>query len=172
MLFIDEAYSLCDAYENGFGDEAIDTIVQEMENHREDVIVIFAGYPEPMQEFLDRNPGMRSRIAFQVQFEDYTTEELCGITKLMLSGKQMTITDAAMEKLRNIYESVRRSNDYGNGRFVRKVLEEAEMNLAERIMALEEAQITEQTITTLEESDITMPAAREIVREKQLGFIA
>ena len=172
MLFIDEAYSLCDAYENGFGDEAIDTIVQEMENHREDVIVIFAGYPEPMQEFLDRNPGMRSRIAFQVKFEDYTTEELCGITKLMLSGKQMTITDAAMEKLRNIYESVRRSNDYGNGRFVRKVLEEAEMNLAERIMALEEAQITEQTITTLEESDITMPAAREIVREKQLGFIA
>ena len=84
----------------------------------------------------------------------------------------MTITDAAMEKLRNIYESVRRSNDYGNGRFVRKVLEEAEMNLAERIMALEEAQITEQTIPTLEESDITMPAAREIVREKQLGFIA
>lgn len=172
VLFIDEAYSLCDAYENGFGDEAIDTIVQEMENHREDVIVIFAGYPEPMQEFLDRNPGMRSRIAFQVKFEDYTTEELCGITKLMLSGKQMTITDAAMEKLRNIYESARRSNDYGNGRFVRKVLEEAEMNLAERVMALEEAQITEQTITTLEESDITMPAAREIVREKQLGFIA
>ncbi len=172
VLFIDEAYSLCDAYENGFGDEAIDTIVQEMENHREDVIVIFAGYPEPMQEFLDRNPGMRSRIAFQVKFEDYTTEELCGITKLMLSRKQMTITDAAMEKLRNIYESARRSDDYGNGRFVRKVLEEAEMNLAERVMELEEAQITEQTITTLEESDITMPTAREAVREKQLGFIA
>ena len=83
VLFIDEAYSLCDSYENGFGDEAINTIVQEMENHRDDVIVIFAGYPEPMKQFLDRNPGMQSRIAFQIEFEDYTTEELCAITKLL-----------------------------------------------------------------------------------------
>ncbi len=58
VLFIDEAYSLCDCYENSFGDEAINTIVQEMENHKDDVIVIFAGYPEPMKQFLDRNPGM------------------------------------------------------------------------------------------------------------------
>lgn len=80
VLFIDEAYSLQ-------GEIAITTLLREMENHREDCIVIFAGYPEPMQGFLDRNLGMRSRIAFQVKFEDYTTEELCGITKLMLSGK-------------------------------------------------------------------------------------
>ena len=80
VLFIDEAYSLCDGYDNGFGDEAINTIVQEMENHRDNVIVIFAGYPEPMKAFLDRNPGMRSRIAFSVEFDDYTVEELCEIT--------------------------------------------------------------------------------------------
>ena len=80
VLFIDEAYALCDGYSNGYGDEAIHTIVQEMENHREDVIVIFAGYPEPMQQFLDRNPGMRSRIAFQVAFEDYSIDELCVMT--------------------------------------------------------------------------------------------
>lgn len=92
VLFIDEAYSLCDSYENGFGDEAINTIVQEMENHRDDVIVIFAGYPEPMQKFLDRNSGMLSRIAFHVKFEDYSIDELCDITKLLLSRKQMTIT--------------------------------------------------------------------------------
>ena len=85
LFFIDEAYALCDAYEHGFGDEAINTLVQEMENHRDDVIVIFAGYPEPMKQFLDRNPGMKSRSAFQVEFEDYSVDELCDITKLMVS---------------------------------------------------------------------------------------
>ncbi len=89
ILFIDEAYALCDAYEHGFGDEAINTFVLEMENHKDDVIVIFAGYPEPMQQFLDRNPGKKSRIAFPVKFEDYSTDELCDITKLMVSKKQM-----------------------------------------------------------------------------------
>ena len=92
VLFIDEAYSLCDDNRKSFGDEAIDTIVKEMENNREDTIVIFAGYTEPMQEFLDRNPGMRSRIAFHVDFDDYTVEELCDIAKLKLSQKNMTIT--------------------------------------------------------------------------------
>lgn len=83
VLFIDEAYSLCDSYENGFGDEAINTLVQEMENHRDNVIVILAGYPGPMKRFLDRNPGMLSRIAFHVEFEDYSVDELCDITRLM-----------------------------------------------------------------------------------------
>lgn len=94
-----------------------------MENHRDNVIVIFAGYPEPMKAFLDRNPGMRSRIAFSVEFDDYTVEELCEITKLMLSRKQMTITEAGMKKLKKNFESVKDSRDYGNGRFARKMLE-------------------------------------------------
>lgn len=170
VLFIDEAYSLCDSYENGFGDEAINTLVQEMENHREDVIVIFAGYPDKMKNFLDRNPGMLSRIAFHVEFEDYSTEELCDITKLMLSKKQMTITDIAMAKLRKNYESARVSNDYGNGRYVRKLLEEAEMNLAERVSRLCESDITTPMITTLEESDIPEPGIMKCQEKKRIGF--
>ncbi len=170
VLFIDEAYSLCDSYENGFGDEAINTIVQEMENHRDNVIVIFAGYPVQMKHFLDRNPGLLSRIAFHVEFEDYSTDELCDITKLMLSKKQMTITDAAMEKLRKNYESVRGSNDFGNGRFVRKILEEAEMNLAERVLQSGESEVTAQLITTIDESDIPEPDTKKHHKEKQIGF--
>ncbi|MCM1243446.1 MAG: AAA family ATPase, partial [Roseburia sp.] len=170
VLFIDEAYSLCDSYENGFGDEAINTLVQEMENHRDDVIVIFAGYTEQMRKFLDRNPGMASRIAFQVEFEDYSVEELCDITRLMLSQKQMTITDAAMEKLKNIYESVRGNSDFGNGRFVRKMLEEAEMNLAERIARMDESELTTSLITTIEEQDIRNADAKKQYAKKQLGF--
>ncbi len=151
VLFIDEAYSLCDSYENGFGDEAINTLVQEMENHREDVLVIFAGYTDPMRQLLDRNPGMLSRIAFQVEFEDYSTDELCDIAKLMASQKQMAITDEAMNKLRHNFDIVREESDYGNGRFVRKTLEEAEMNLAERILQFKESEITTELITTIEE---------------------
>ena len=170
ILFIDEAYALCDAYEHGFGDEAINTLVQEMENHRDDVIVIFAGYPEPMKQFLDRNPGMKSRIAFQVEFEDYSVDVLCDITKLMVSKKQMTITDAAMEKLRARYAGVKGSKDYGNGRFVRKMLEEAEMNLAERVSRLNESDLTTSLITTLEECDIPKMPSMAKTEMKKIGF--
>ena len=169
ILFIDEAYSLCDSYENGFGDEAINTIVQEMENNRDNIIVIFAGYKEPMQRFLDRNPGMLSRIAFQIEFEDYTTEELCNIAKLMASKKQMIITDAAMDKLRENFDIVRGEADYGNGRFVRKTLEEAEMNLAERVLQYKEYEITKELITTIEVCDIPDIAARKRA-VKRIGF--
>ena len=170
VLFIDEVYSLCDGYDNGFGDEAINTIVQEMENHRDNVIVIFAGYPEPMKAFLDRNPGMRSRIAFSVEFDDYTVEELCEITKLMLSRKQMTITEAGMKKLKKNFESVKESRDYGNGRFARKMLEEAEMNLAERICQMDETEITTEVLTTIEESDIPEIPTEMKRQIKKIGF--
>lgn len=170
VLFIDEAYSLCDAYEGGYGDEAINTIVQEMENHRDNVIVIFAGYPTQMKQFLDRNPGLLSRIAFQVEFEDYTMDELCAITNLMLSRKEMVITDAAMNKLKTHFESVIGSNDYGNGRFVRKMLEEAEMNLAERVLQLREEELTTAVLTTVEESDIPDMIRKDSKKKRTIGF--
>ena len=171
VLFIDEAYSLCDGYENSFGDEAINTIVQEMENHRDDVIVIFGGYTDKMKHFLGRNPGMESRIAFHVKFDDYSADELCDITKLMLSRKRMTITDAAMEKLRSIYENARADSSFGNGRFVRKMLEEAEMNLAERVSQLDESMLTEELITTVEVGDIPEPPVVKKAPERvRIGF--
>ena len=169
VLFLDEAYSLCDGYENSFGDEAINTLVQEMENHRDDVIVIFAGYTDKMQKFLDRNPGMLSRIAFRVEFEDYTTDELCDIAKLMISEKKMTITDAAMKKIRKSFDIAHMENDYGNGRFVRKTLEEAQMNLAERLLQYNEPEITKEMITTIEECDIPNPSTGKGV-VKRIGF--
>lgn len=170
VLFIDEAYSLCDFNKNSFGDEAINTIVQEMENHRDKVIVIFAGYPEEMKEFLDRNPGLSSRIAFHVDFDDYSTEDLCDITKLMLEKKQMKITETAMNKLRSIYEQARKSNDFGNGRFARKILEEAEMNQAERLLQLDVNCLTEEIISTIEECDIPNPELPETNQKEKIKF--
>ena len=88
MLFIDEAYALNS--DDKFGPEAINTIVQEMENHRDDVIVIFAGYPEPMEEFLRSNEGLRSRIAFHLNFPDYNAEEMTDIFSIMLKEQGYT----------------------------------------------------------------------------------
>ena len=170
VLFIDEAYSLCECHNGGYGDEAINTIVQEMENHRDDVIVIFAGYPAEMEEFLDRNSGLRSRIAFHIEFEDYTTDELCDITRLKVSNMGMTITDAAMDKLRGIYEEARKSTDFGNGRFVRKLLEEAEMNIAERLMDLDESELKPEMLTTIDADDISKPELKKCKEKSTIGF--
>lgn len=170
VLFIDEAYSLCEYHKGSFGDEAITTIVKEMENHRDDVIVIFAGYPAEMEEFLDRNSGLRSRIAFHIEFEDYTTDELCDITRLKVSNMGMTITDAAMDKLRGIYEEARKSTDFGNGRFVRKLLEEAEMNIAERLMDLDESELKPEMLTTIDADDISKPDLKKCEKKSTIGF--
>jgi replication-associated recombination protein RarA len=172
VLFIDEAYSLCDEYENGFGDEAINTIVQEMENHRDNVIVIFAGYPDKMKHFLDRNPGLMSRIAFHVDFEDYSTDELCAISDLLIERKSLKITEQAKEKLRMLYDQAKGSNDFGNGRFVRKTIEEAEMNLAERLMRLGESKITEELLTVIEVEDIPDFSSKQKQEAKRIGFCA
>ena len=171
VLFIDEAYALCDSNKGGFGDEAINTIVQEMENHREETVVIFAGYPNEMQQFLDRNPGLSSRVAFRVEFDDYSTDELCDITRLMLEKKKISITDAAMNKLKAYYEVARESNDYGNGRFVRKLLEEAEMNLAQRLYELDKTEITTELLTTIEECDIPENSeSKKNTKKNPIGF--
>lgn len=172
VLFIDEAYSLCDYHAGSYGDEAISTIVQEMENNRDNVIVIFAGYPGPMKDFLERNPGMKSRIAFQVDFDDYSVEELVEITKLMASRNGLCITKDAIDKLKKTYKTICNEDDYGNGRFVRKLLEEAEMNLAERLLEISEDEITDEIVTTIEERDIPDVSTEETKTKRKIGFVS
>lgn len=169
VLFIDEAYSI---FGDVFGDDAINTIVQEMENNREDTVVIFAGYPEQMEDFLNRNPGMNSRIAFNISFDDYSPDELMKITTLMLSKEQMTISDAALEKLRRIYEKAVSIQGFGNGRFVRKILERAEMNLSDRVMELGIDEITPEVLIKIEECDITDITLEKNTSERHIGFTA
>lgn len=132
VLFIDEAYALVDD-SNSFGDEAISTIVQEMENRRNHVIVIFAGYPEKMERFIDRNEGLRSRIAFHLDFPDYSPQELMDILEDMAQGRDVSITEGAKVICRQIIEKARGHADFGNGRFVRNLLEQAMMNQSWRI---------------------------------------
>jgi SpoVK/Ycf46/Vps4 family AAA+-type ATPase len=169
VLFIDEAYSLVDDRDGLFGDEAINTIVQEMENHREDVVVIFAGYPDEMEKFLQKNPGLRSRIAFHVPFEDYDADELCKIAALIGKNKGISLEDAALQKLGTIFETARKQSDFGNGRYVRNVLEQAKMNQASRLLEYDFDDITTEEITTIKAVDIVIPEIK-IEAKPKIGF--
>jgi len=172
VLFIDEAYSLVDDRDGLFGDEAINTIVQEMENNREDTVVIFAGYPDKMKKFLDKNPGLRSRIAFHVDFPDYNEIELLDILRLMVKNKSMQLTDEAAEKAVSIFKDAVKIHDFGNGRFVRNLLESAIMNMSQRLAEKDLCHISDTLLTTLEAEDITMPQMISAAENKQcrIGF--
>ncbi len=162
ILFIDEAYSLVDD-SHSFADEAINTIVQEMENHREDVIVILAGYPEKMNEFLDKNEGLKSRIAFHLDFPDYTPEELVEILKLMAEQRGYKLEPAAVKKCRGIFNQVCGENDFGNGRFVRNLLEQAEMSQSHRIATNTRGiKITKKALATLTAGDFDVNVSKKL----------
>ena len=170
ILFIDEAYALVDD-SNSYGDEAINTIVQEMENHRDDTVVIFAGYPDKMEEFLRKNPGLSSRIAFHVDFPDYSTDELSDILKLMAKEKCMKLTDEAIEKAEKIFEQAVKNEDFGNGRFVRNLLEQAMMNMAQRLSDTDFRKASDEKITTIEAEDIIIPELNSKAdKTNRIGF--
>ena len=169
VLFIDEAYSLLDNRAGSYGDEAINTIVQEMENHREELVVIFAGYPEKMEEFIQKNPGLRSRIAFHVSFPDYNELELCQIAQLMGKEKGIEFTQEAMGKLRTVFRYMGKKDDFGNGRYVRSMLEQAQMNQAERLLKKDISTITDTELFTITAEDIEIPLMEREER-RVIGF--
>ena len=173
ILFIDEAYSLVDDSRT-YGDEAINTIVQEMENRRNRVIVIFAGYPDKMKEFLDRNEGLRSRIAFHLNFPDYKEDELIRIMELMLKERGLRIDADAKEKCRDIFARACGQKEYGNGRFVRNLIEQAMLRQAKRLMGgNHRAEISKSSMEKLTASDFDVNIAEiyENKRKVSIGFV-
>lgn len=170
VLFIDEAYSLVDGKAGLYGDEAINTIVQEMENRRKDMIVIFAGYPEPMETFLRTNPGLRSRIAFQVPFRDYDAEELWQITSLFAEEEGVSLADGVHEKLLPIFQDAARESDFGNGRFARNLLEKARMKQAGRLVHTVVDCVSQADVTTLLPEDFECPIRSTQSKKPRIGF--
>lgn len=153
VLFIDEAYSLVEDKRGLYGTEAINAIVQEMENRRKDTIVILAGYPDEMNELLNWNPGMKSRIAFHVSFDDYTENELLDITKLLAKERGMILEASAEEKLLSIYATARLEKGFGNGRYARNLLEKAKFNQANRFMKKDLQFVSDDEMRTLTAED-------------------
>lgn len=151
VLFIDEAYSLVEYTKGAYGDEAINTIVQEMENNRENTIVIFAGYPDKMKEFFLRNPGLRSRVPFTIKFDDYSAEELVGICEFEAEKRGFEIDCNARKKIQEICNKAAGNADMGNGRFCRNLIEKAILAFAVRIYKTEVANEAEDYTLTAED---------------------
>ncbi len=122
VLFIDEAYSLAG---DQYGTEAIDTLVKEMEDRRDDLVVVVAGYPVPMEIFVAQNPGLASRFRTSIEFADYTDDELVAIFRSLSTAVDYDVSDAVEERFRALLADVVRGSTFGNGRFARNVLEAA-----------------------------------------------
>jgi SpoVK/Ycf46/Vps4 family AAA+-type ATPase len=129
-LFIDEAYALAD---DQFGDEAVETLVKQMEDHRDELVVIVAGYPGPMQGFIDTNPGLASRFRLTLTFDDYTDDQLVEIFTKITSDADFSPSEQAVGRLRQILTLTPRDTGFGNARFVRNLFEAAVVRQAWRL---------------------------------------
>lgn len=155
VLFIDEAYTLtANAGANDFGMEAVNTLLKAMEDNRDDLIVIVAGYTELMQEFLDSNPGLRSRFNKQIVFADYTPEELMHIFNGMCSKAFFKLTENASASVLAFFENRTRqdSASFANGRDVRNYFEKALTNQANRLATM--VSVTDEDLMTITEEDV------------------
>ncbi|HRE02633.1 MAG TPA: AAA family ATPase [Ilumatobacteraceae bacterium] len=152
MLLIDEAYSLARGGPNDFGREAIDTLVKFMEDHRDDIGIVAAGYPAEMQELIDTNPGLKSRFTKTIHFDDYTDDELVSIFDKLGAKNHYALTDEARDKLYAILAATSRDRGFGNARLVRNLFEDAVGRQAQRLAVLDEP--TDEHLTTLVAADL------------------
>ncbi|MFD2115844.1 AAA family ATPase [Paenibacillus yanchengensis] len=136
VLFVDEAYSLARGGEKDFGKEAIDTLVKAMEDHRSQFILILAGYPAEIEDFLQTNPGLPSRFPIQIQFPDYSIDQLMQIGELMLQEREYVLLPATLFKLREQLLQAKMSDifSFSNARYVRNILEKAIRHQAVRLL--------------------------------------
>ena len=155
VLFIDEAYYLYKPdNERDYGAEAIEILLQVMENQRDELVVILAGYKEPMDKFYESNPGLSSRIANHIDFPDYTVEELLKISKLMLEDQQYQLTPDAEIALAQYIQKRKEKPLFANARSVKNALDRARMRQANRIFESRGQILTKKELVNLEAQDI------------------
>jgi SpoVK/Ycf46/Vps4 family AAA+-type ATPase len=136
VLLVDEAYSLARGSDTDFGREAIDTLVKLVEDHRDDIVVIAAGYPDEMSEFIDANPGLRSRFPKTIHFPDYSDDELVAIFRSLCDANAYTLDDAATAAVAAWFRAQPREKGFGNGRLARNLFESSVARQASRIVTM------------------------------------
>ncbi len=153
VLFIDEAYSLARGGEKDFGKESIDVLVKAMEDHKNDFILVLAGYPSEMESFLSANPGLRSRFPIQLSFDDYTERELLLIADLFCEKREYKLSERARRRLGEMVMAERygRESVFGNARAVRNLVEKAIRRQAIRLLG--KPNLVRQDLLVLEECD-------------------
>lgn len=125
VLFIDEAYSIVEAGANAsFASDCMTTILRVLEDQKDNLIVIFAGYEKQMENFIKFNPGLKSRIGYTIKFDDYTTQELLDIFKQLVEKNNLNITNEALEKVKNIIEMSKTVEDFGNARYINQMYQD------------------------------------------------
>lgn len=137
VLFIDEAYALTPLgpRTGDFGAEAVETLVKRMEDHRDNLVVIAAGYPDLMHHFLESNPGLRSRFAREIRFPDYSAAELVAIATKMVTDNRYRLAPGAADQLATEFEQALRTKSFGNARYARRLFEAAVEHQAVRLAA-------------------------------------
>lgn len=173
VLFIDEAYSLNEGIEKGFGEEAVNTLLQEVENHKGELVVILAGYPKQMKEFIDSNPGLRSRFPNVLYFSDYSVEELFEISSKIAKSNGFLLDKDVKDKLIPIFNSVIKKDNFGNARFARNLVETAQLHKAGRLVMEYRNlnKLTNEKLFTLTAKDFEMPKMIEDCMERtKVGF--
>lgn len=166
VLFIDEAYSLLDKNGQGYGQEAIDTLLKEMEDRRGDFAVIVAGYDDLMHDFINSNPGLKSRFNKYIHFEDYTADEMYGIFGLLCRKGEYEISDEAKGLIKEHFDNLCAVKDssFANGRTVRNLFEKIISKQASRIAS--EKLITRELLSTIEAEDVQCCLGEEKKEEK------
>ncbi len=155
VLFIDEAYYLYrPENERDYGQEAIEILLQVMENQRDDLVVILAGYKSKMDRFFQSNPGMRSRIAHHIDFPDYTEDELLAIAKLMLAQMNYRFSPEAEEVFRDYIRRRMKMPHFANARSIRNALDRARLRQANRLFANRGRLLSREDLVTLQPEDI------------------
>jgi SpoVK/Ycf46/Vps4 family AAA+-type ATPase len=156
ILFIDEAYALSSEDRDQFGQEAIDTLLKRMEDHRDDLIVIVAGYPGEMDRFINSNPGLQSRFTKYIHFEDYNANELREIFQLLLRSGGQQISNNGEQHLQEIFALMDglRDEKFGNGRTVRNLYERTIRNMATRVIKTMPTNISEVLIEDVTKEDV------------------
>ena len=155
VLFIDEAYYLYKPdNERDYGQEAIEILLQVMENQRDEIVVVLAGYKEPMDKFFESNPGLSSRIANHIDFPDYTVEELLKISKIMLDEQQYQLTPDAEVALTEYIARRKQKPLFANARSVKNALDRARMRQANRIFDSRGQVLTKKELVNIEAQDI------------------
>ena len=166
VLFVDEAYALTDHGENDYGQEAVDTLLKAMEDHRDDLIVIVAGYTELMKEFVHSNPGLESRFNRFMHFPDYTVEEMIAIFDMRCEKSGYELAADARELLKGLLALLSLdTKGFGNARGVRNLFERAVSAQADRLASLTE--VTRATLMLLTSDDLRVAVGEEKAAEKK-----
>jgi probable Rubsico expression protein CbbX len=155
VLFIDEAYYLYrPENERDYGQESIEILLQVMENNRDDLVVILAGYKDRMDRFFQSNPGMSSRIAHHIDFPDYSADELFAIAQLMLKQLQYGFSPAAERAFHEYIERRMQLPNFANARSIRNALDRARLRQANRLFQRRDTALTRDDLVTIDEPDI------------------